>query len=79
MIADDVFRDQPVLAGARVRLEPLNPAATFRIGLIGPRRVYDKYGFVHEGVRRDPLHWEGAWHDAIVMAILATDPRPAAT
>ena len=42
------------------------------------RRVYEKCGFVQEGVRRDALHWDGAWHDAIAMAILATDPRPAA-
>jgi RimJ/RimL family protein N-acetyltransferase len=187
MIADDVFRDQPVLTGARVRLEPLgsrhfdglwpmfgepdcsrltgthdtfteeqirnwlatrrrhhdradwaivriadgavlgeavvhdldaaNAAANYRISLVGPevfgrgygteatrlvvdyaldvaglhrlqlqvfafnpraQRVYEKCGFVREGVHRDALHWEGAWHDAISMAILATDPRPAA-
>jgi len=187
MVADDVFRDQPVLLGARVRLEPLasrhfdglwpmfgepegsrltgthvtfteaqirgwlatrrdhhdradwaivrladgavlgeavvneldapNAAANFRIALVGPevfgqgygteatrlvvayaldvaglhrlhlevydfnpraRRAYEKCGFVVEGVHRDALHWEGAWHDAISMAILATDPRPTA-
>jgi RimJ/RimL family protein N-acetyltransferase len=187
MIADDVFRDQPVLTGARVRLEPLgsrqfdglwpmfgepdcsrltgthdtfteeqirnwlatrrrhhdradwaivriadgavlgeavvndldaaNAAANYRISLVGPevfgrgygteatrlvvdyaldvarlhrlhlqvldfnpraQRAYEKCGFVREGVHRDALHWEGAWHDAISMAILATDPRPAA-
>ncbi len=27
----------------------------------------------------DALHWDGAWHDAISMAILATDPRPTAS
>jgi RimJ/RimL family protein N-acetyltransferase len=43
------------------------------------QRAYEKCGFVREGVHRDALHWEGAWHDAISMAILATDPRPAAS
>lgn len=53
-----------------------------RVGLevfaFNPRaqRVYEKCGFVREGVLRDALLWDGAWHDAIVMAILATDPRP---
>lgn len=40
------------------------------------QRVYQKCGFVREGVHRDALHWDGRWHDAISMAILATDPRP---
>ncbi|MEV7005325.1 GNAT family protein [Streptosporangium sp. NPDC051022] len=35
--------------------------------------VYRKVGFVEEGVRRDALRWDGRWHDAIVMAILASD------
>jgi RimJ/RimL family protein N-acetyltransferase len=38
-------------------------------------RVYEKCGFVREGVRRDALRWEGEWHDAIAMAVLSTDPR----
>ncbi|GAA5164936.1 hypothetical protein GCM10023321_54250 [Pseudonocardia eucalypti] len=38
-------------------------------------RVYQKCGFIQEGVHRDALHWDGEWHDAISMAILATDPR----
>lgn len=41
------------------------------------RRSYEKCGFVPEGVARDALRWEGAWHDAIQMSVLATDPRPA--
>lgn len=41
------------------------------------RRVYEKCGFIVEGRQRDALLWEGDWHDTIVMAILATDPRPA--
>lgn len=39
------------------------------------RRVYEKVGFVYEGTRRDALFWEGEWTDAIVMSMLATDPR----
>lgn len=43
------------------------------------RHVYTKCGFIEEGTRRDALLWDGKWHDAITMAILATDPRPAHT
>ena len=35
------------------------------------RHVYEKLGFVQEGVRRDVLLWDGTYHDAIVMSILA--------
>jgi RimJ/RimL family protein N-acetyltransferase len=38
-------------------------------------RVYEKCGFVVEGRRRDVLRWDGAWHDELVMGVLATDPR----
>lgn len=41
------------------------------------RRVYEKCGFQVEGRRRDALRWDGEWIDAIIMAILADDPRPA--
>jgi RimJ/RimL family protein N-acetyltransferase len=34
------------------------------------RRVYENVGFVHEGTKREALHWQGAWVDAQVMAIL---------
>lgn len=37
------------------------------------RRVYEKAGFVLEGVRRQALFWEGAWHDTLVMAVLAPE------
>jgi RimJ/RimL family protein N-acetyltransferase len=37
------------------------------------RRVYEKAGFVAEGVLRDALHWDGAWIDATVMSILAPE------
>ena len=33
--------------------------------------VYRKVGFVEEGVRRDALRWNGEWHNAVMMAILA--------
>ncbi|MEW9534038.1 GNAT family N-acetyltransferase [Microbispora sp. NPDC049125] len=35
--------------------------------------VYEKIGFVREGIRRDALLWDGHWHDAIAMSILAPD------
>lgn len=60
----------------------LDVAGLHRIGLevydFNPRaqRVYEKCGFVVEGRCRDALCWDGEWHDAIVMAILATDRRP---
>ena len=38
--------------------------------------VYRKVGFVLEGVRREAVRYEGAWHDVHDMAILASDPRP---
>lgn len=39
------------------------------------RHVYEKVGFVVEGVRRDALWWDGAWHGAVMMAILAPEWR----
>lgn len=60
----------------------LDQVGLHRIGLevydFNPRaqRVYEKCGFVREGARRDALLWDGEWHDAIQMSILATDPRP---
>lgn len=109
-ISDDQVVGEVVLNG----LDPDNASANFRISLVGPtaygrgygteatrlvvdhafdvaglhrlhlqvydfnpraRRVYEKCGFVEEGVLRDALRWDGAWHDAITMAILSTDPR----
>ena len=39
-------------------------------------RSYEKIGFRREGVARHTLRWDGTWHDSILMAVLATDPRP---
>ena len=59
----------------------LDVVGLHRIGLevydFNPRaqRVYEKCGFVREGVLRDALHWDGEWHDAFQMSVLETDPR----
>lgn len=55
--------EQPDLALHRISLEvyAFNPRA---------RRVYEKVGFVPEGVLRDALLWEGERVDATVMSIL---------
>jgi RimJ/RimL family protein N-acetyltransferase len=37
------------------------------------RRVYEKVGFVAEGVLRDALRFDGEWIDATVMSILASE------
>lgn len=37
------------------------------------RRVYEKVGFVAEGVLRDALRWDGDWVDATVMSIVASE------
>jgi RimJ/RimL family protein N-acetyltransferase len=37
------------------------------------RHVYDKVGFVAEGVLRDALRWGDGWVDATLMSILAPD------
>lgn len=43
------------------------------------RAVYEKVGFVREGVRRDALRWGGEWVDAITMAILSSQWKPSAS
>ena len=40
--------------------------------------VYEKVGFVREGVRRDVLLWGGVYHSTIVMSILAHEYMEAA-
>jgi len=39
------------------------------------RHVYEQCGFIHEGVERQALSWDGHWIDQHKMAILRTDPR----
>ena len=34
------------------------------------RHVYEKVGFVDEGIRREVLRVDDAWHDAHIMALL---------
>jgi RimJ/RimL family protein N-acetyltransferase len=41
--------------------------------------VYERAGFVREGALRDALLWDGEFHDAIVMSILAHEWRVAAS
>ncbi|MGB0387766.1 MAG: GNAT family N-acetyltransferase [Ardenticatenaceae bacterium] len=41
------------------------------------QHVYEKVGFVREGVRRDVLLWEGVYHNAIVMSILEHEYKKA--
>ena len=79
MIADDAVLGEAVIND----LDAPNAAANFRIGLVGPQVFGHGYGteatrLVVAYALDDALHWDGAWHDAISMAILATDPRPAA-
>jgi RimJ/RimL family protein N-acetyltransferase len=37
------------------------------------RRVYEKVGFIAEGVLRDALRWDDEWIDATIMSILAPE------
>ena len=37
------------------------------------QHVYEKVGFVKEGVRREVLLWEGKYQNGIVMSMLASD------
>lgn len=42
----------------------------------GAQRSYEKIGFRVEGLARHTLLWDGEWADSVLMAMLATDPRP---
>ncbi len=39
------------------------------------QRAYRRCGFREEGRLRETLRWDGAWHDELVMSVLATDDR----
>ncbi|NYE00981.1 RimJ/RimL family protein N-acetyltransferase [Kineosphaera limosa] len=40
------------------------------------RHVYEKVGFVHEGIGRQALRFDDGWVDVHYMAVLGTDARP---
>ncbi|MEV4893507.1 GNAT family protein [Nonomuraea sp. NPDC055795] len=40
------------------------------------KHVYEKAGFVREGVLRDALLWEGQWYDSVTMSVLRTEWKP---
>jgi putative acetyltransferase len=33
-------------------------------------RLYERFGFVHEGIARAAMRFDGVWHDAVRMALL---------
>jgi ribosomal protein S18 acetylase RimI-like enzyme len=39
-------------------------------------RLYEKVGFVREGVLRDAVFVDGEFHDAIAMALIDRGPSP---
>ncbi len=41
------------------------------------QHVYEKVGFVREGIRRDVLLWDGVYNSAIVMSILENEYKKA--
>ncbi len=57
------------LALHRIELEVLafNPRA---------RRVYEKVGFLSEGLKRHAVRWDGEWIDVEIMAIVASEGAP---
>lgn len=63
LILDYAFRN---LNLHRIELEvyDFNPRA---------QHVYEKVGFVKEGVLRDALLWDGVYHDAYLMSMLDTE------
>ena len=60
LIIDYVFEYLPI---NRIALEvyAFNPRAI---------HVYERCGFTREGILRSALHWDGKYHDAILMSIL---------
>lgn len=66
LIVDHVFDaiDDPAVNRISLEVYDFNPR-----GLA----VYEKVGFLPEGVLRDALFWQGEFHDAIVMGMLRRD------
>jgi RimJ/RimL family protein N-acetyltransferase len=54
-------------------------AGLHRVGLevfafnANAQKSYARSGFVREGVRRKCLRWNGEWHDAVLMSVLAEE------
>jgi RimJ/RimL family protein N-acetyltransferase len=69
LIVDHVFDeiDDPRVNRISLEVYDFNPR-----GLA----VYEKVGFLPEGVLRDALYWQGEFHDAIVMSMLRRDREP---
>jgi RimJ/RimL family protein N-acetyltransferase len=63
LVVDRVFTMLPV---HRIQLEvfAFNPRA---------QHVYEAVGFRREGLLREALHWDGEYHDTVVMGILRAD------
>jgi RimJ/RimL family protein N-acetyltransferase len=40
------------------------------------RRAYEKAGFKQEGIKRDHMYYDGAFHDIVLMSILSSDTLP---
>lgn len=66
MIVDHVFDtiDEPRIHRLELEVFAFNPRAM---------AVYEKVGFVREGVRRDALYWDGEFVDTVVMGIIRSD------
>ncbi|WP_245557942.1 GNAT family N-acetyltransferase [Deinococcus apachensis] len=82
--------NDPAQVGQGYGIEATRAAVQYGFGMVGlhrislgvyafnprARHVYEKCGFVHEGIERDALYWQGEWVDQHRMSILSTDPRP---
>lgn len=66
LIVDYVFDaiDDPPVNRLDLEVYAFNPRA---------RHVYERVGFRYEGTRREALHWDGEFVDAIVMSIIRSD------
>ena len=69
LVVEHVFEaiDDPPVHRLSLEVFDFNPRAM---------TVYERCGFVREGVLRDVIFWRGEFHDAIVMSILRTDREP---
>ena len=47
---------------------------SFRADNLRAMRLYEKFGFVREGVLRDAVFVDGEFHDAIAMALIGRGP-----